>query len=807
MSSDDEKELLQILRKISNTATSESVVKEIELLRASSVYNRYQTVKNYLETQWLNICQRWCRAYAPYDFNFTTRTNNGIEVLYNSLKRFHLSLTGSTTISSLVETLVKNFVPDLLLMYSQHNYQSSSQFKAYNPTVPEYLHNRPKTFITACLKTALAASHHGDWDIHVFGNGQFEVKSEKKSERCNVYLGDEERYPFCDCAYFSSNFMPCKHMFAIFNHTDYTWESFPTFYRNHALFTLDTGCISERNAGLLADIDMIKVEGKGGDDILESSTTPDGKEFNEEVSEAQRQLRDNLKLLSDLSYLSTDVKMLKKAAEYIRKATNLLESTVEASKGLPVHRRHVTKQGNRELRKRKKGRTKKRKNSSTSNDVTSTGSNCKPILLSQPEQAEISTQDDPLIPNKKPKLCAVSESTVQKNELTSQPTEVFKKKVLAFLDVGKLQQLSEFLVTVNYDPLSHEDDCVSQPCGTLPAANSLVLETRMNVGKLDYIKEQISVVTPETWKDEAFKKNVDIFQLLVATVLVAVENDLELSHIKEMYEKLPSHLIVLDNNVNELCGKVRVGRTTLTSADMDTIGQGKWLNDQVLHAYLDLLMEEHPDKVFVFPSFLPLKWEKKDYNSWLYPEVDFMAYQWLIFMIHHDSHWFLLVADTLNKTVFFLDSLKDERREKYFYEHWCEYISARNKAITDKTEVPTFKLVQMPSAKQLDSNSCGIFVLMNAEALLNNIPVGVMRHHHVVHYRDYVKRRLLAGAKASDDVTCDLPFCFKPSKNMDWVQCDKCHHLYHNTCADVIAVVKNEPFCCIFCNNEHVVFS
>lgn len=280
------------------------------------------------------------------------------------MKKFHLSLTGSTTMSSLVETLVKNFVPDLLLMYSQHNYQSSSQFKAYNPTVPEYLHDRPKTFITACLKTALAASHHDDWDIHVFGNGKFEVKSEKKSERCNVYLGDEDRYPFCDCVYFSSNFMPCKHMFAIFNHTDYTWDVLPTSYRNHVLYTLDTGCISEGNGRLWADIDMIKGEDKGENDSLESSSTPHGKEINEEVSEVQKQLRDNIKVLSDLSYLSTDIKNLKKAAEYVKKTTNLLKSTVETSKSLPVHRGNTTNKARRELSKRKKGRTKKRKHSS-----------------------------------------------------------------------------------------------------------------------------------------------------------------------------------------------------------------------------------------------------------------------------------------------------------------------------------------------------------------------------------------------------------------------------------------------------------
>ncbi len=65
------------------------------------------------------VFQLWCRAYAPHGFSVAVTTNNGVEALNKSQKSFYLKLSGTRSFSSMLETLVCEFVPEQLLSYSR----------------------------------------------------------------------------------------------------------------------------------------------------------------------------------------------------------------------------------------------------------------------------------------------------------------------------------------------------------------------------------------------------------------------------------------------------------------------------------------------------------------------------------------------------------------------------------------------------------------------------------------------------------------------------------------------------------------
>ncbi|RXN13935.1 calcium-responsive transcription factor-like protein [Labeo rohita] len=83
--------------------------------------------------------KRWYRAYAPHGFSVAVTTNNGVEALNKSLKSFYLKFSTTGSLSSLLEMLVCEFVPEQLLSYGRLNFIYSSECKTYKPAVPAFL--------------------------------------------------------------------------------------------------------------------------------------------------------------------------------------------------------------------------------------------------------------------------------------------------------------------------------------------------------------------------------------------------------------------------------------------------------------------------------------------------------------------------------------------------------------------------------------------------------------------------------------------------------------------------------------------
>ncbi|XP_053390680.1 uncharacterized protein LOC128553522 [Mercenaria mercenaria] len=164
----------------------------------------------------------------------------------------------------------------------------------------------------------------------------------------------------------------------------------------------------------------------------------------------------------------------------------------------------------------------------------------------------------------------------------------------------------------------------------------------------------------------------------------------------------------------------------------------------------------------------------------------------ILLPICDNGHWILMVVSLSERIVRVYDSLRGDH-QKYFC-HWLFFICLRNKASVEKLE--NWQFVRGCSSKQEDGNNCGTFVIMNAEAIIKNIPTLVMRQAHCETYRKYVTKRLLMEGKRRNEETCDIvESCSGPHKK--WIQCDCCGKWLHMKCAQVKKV--DPSYVCVFC--------
>ncbi|XP_052690774.1 uncharacterized protein LOC128168664 [Crassostrea angulata] len=140
------------------------------------------------------------------------------------------------------------------------------------------------------------------------------------------------------------------------------------------------------------------------------------------------------------------------------------------------------------------------------------------------------------------------------------------------------------------------------------------------------------------------------------------------------------------------------------------------------------------------------KWTRRDYLPWLYPKVKFSSYAFILMPICSNHHWIHLVASVSKKTVLVLDPLGHQHAD---IEHkWGKYMYTREKYIPEGLE--KWSSDHQAVSRQRDGNSCGVFVLMYAEAILCNVNMQIMRQCQVAIYRRYIKQGLMDGTKEED---------------------------------------------------------
>ncbi|XP_071840656.1 uncharacterized protein [Apostichopus japonicus] len=411
--------------------------------------------------------------------------------------------------------------------------------------------------------------------------------------------------------------------------------------------------------------------------------------------------------------------------------------------------------------------------------------------VGQRSKRQIKTSEE----SQKKKLKKNKVKLVQTKQVTNKELE---RNLETYTDVSNLKAVLAFLSEIRLNISKGINGSLKLlKIDSHDPANGIIYEAAQD-SDLETVSDTILNLSSTLIQGETPGRRTDLFQLLSSTVLIAVKDGLDISSIKQMLTKRPSHLADLPETVVSIPKEKRkLGSTTFVPTDLETLLPGKWLNDQIIHCYLNLLMQEHPGKCYVLPCFLAMKWQKGQYQDWLYKKVDFGSFHWIFMPVHKNNHWFLLVVDMVEQTVGILNSLPNEKEESSILEQWDTYITQRS----DVTGISCgkFRQIRCKSGRQHDGHSCGIFVLMNAEAMLNMVNPCVMRQHHSSMYRTYVMNRLIRDSKGNKNVYCDLPFCLKPSGKVLWVECDHCNRWCHFACCQVSSVDHRQPFKCVIC--------
>ena len=168
-------------------------------------------------------------------------TNNGVEAQNKVLKYKYLPKRKTNiTLSYITSLLVDEVLPDMYQKYLFENYQMSSNYRTYKNIVPEFLQDRPRNLILHCLERKQKSRKFCESDIQCTDekSGMFNVMG---TTTYHIDFGVKSGKPSCTCKDWTRFNIPCKHFFAVFNHsTSWKWTSLPQCYLNSEYLSLDT---------------------------------------------------------------------------------------------------------------------------------------------------------------------------------------------------------------------------------------------------------------------------------------------------------------------------------------------------------------------------------------------------------------------------------------------------------------------------------------------------------------------------------------------------------------------------------------
>lgn len=185
----------------------------------------------------------------------------------------------------------------------------------------------------------------------------------------------------------------------------------------------------------------------------------------------------------------------------------------------------------------------------------------------------------------------------------------------------------------------------------------------------------------------------------------------------------------------------------ISRTDMQTLIGLRWLNDEIINFYLNLIVERsnRPDRkrTYTFNTFFYSKLRDNGYSSikrWT-RRVDIFDYTYLLVPVHLGNHWCLAFINFSNKTLSYYDSLgfstnrccdtlinylKEESMDKRKTEFDTENWRSINAFTEDK--IPT----------QHNSSDCGVFACTYAEYLTREAKLDFTQDQ-----MDYFRRKMI----------------------------------------------------------------
>jgi sentrin-specific protease 1 len=152
---------------------------------------------------------------------------------------------------------------------------------------------------------------------------------------------------------------------------------------------------------------------------------------------------------------------------------------------------------------------------------------------------------------------------------------------------------------------------------------------------------------------------------------------------------------------------------TLYHDDLDTLSPHQWLNDQIINAYMKLLMT-HIDNghgLHIASTFFYTKLKRSGFRACLrwFKNVDVCAVEMILIPVHLGNHWSLVSFDVLKQKITYYDSLDiyNENCIQILKQFFTKLFIKHN-----KKPCKSWKCCYRPKniPKQANSSDCGVFI-------------------------------------------------------------------------------------------------
>ncbi|KAI5948828.1 hypothetical protein KGF57_005226 [Candida theae] len=160
----------------------------------------------------------------------------------------------------------------------------------------------------------------------------------------------------------------------------------------------------------------------------------------------------------------------------------------------------------------------------------------------------------------------------------------------------------------------------------------------------------------------------------------------------------------------------------LTFADLQTLKDGRWLNDNVIDFYLNMVMKQNPKKIFIWTTHFYSTLASRGYNGvarWAKrKKIDLFTMDRVIVPINiSNTHWALAVIDNVAKTITYYDSLTfGQSGNPEAVENLQMYMDHEAQRLN--CDAVQYKLIPYIEAPQQQNGSdCGVFTCIAARYL------------------------------------------------------------------------------------------
>ena len=185
----------------------------------------------------------------------------------------------------------------------------------------------------------------------------------------------------------------------------------------------------------------------------------------------------------------------------------------------------------------------------------------------------------------------------------------------------------------------------------------------------------------------------------------------------------------------------KIGSYELKGVDFSTLLPGKWLNDEIINSYFELITMRSAKLAKLFKAGVPrcimfnsffyttLNVNGNGYNysrvsRWTRKYTDLFEYDKILVPVNQPAHWVLVVINLAKKAVEYYDSLGGEdsactkRILRWLGDEWADKYKANPKYKDCNPKVSEWKIVYPKDIpKQYNGYDCGVFTCKNAECL------------------------------------------------------------------------------------------